>query len=199
MAIMSTEREIALRTARGYFDAGVRAVKPDQWHDPTPCSGWDVRALVNHVVGEQLWVPPLLAGQTIADVGTRFDGDQLGDDPAAVWRSGSEDAAAAWSAPGAWDRSVALSFGVVPATVYASQLTADMLIHGWDLAKAVGAAEPDEADLVRLVLADVEPDIENWRAAGAFGPAPETAPDADDLTRLLALAGRRRDWTPPTA
>ncbi|HEY1485410.1 MAG TPA: maleylpyruvate isomerase N-terminal domain-containing protein [Micromonosporaceae bacterium] len=51
------------------------------WQTPTPCAGWDVRALVNHIVNEDRWTAPLLAGATIAEVGDRFDGDLLGDDP----------------------------------------------------------------------------------------------------------------------
>ena len=47
----------------------------------TPCTEWDVRALVNHVLGEIRWAVPLFAGSTIAEVGDRFDGDLLGDDP----------------------------------------------------------------------------------------------------------------------
>jgi hypothetical protein len=56
----------------------VLAVRDDQWHAVTPCSEWDVRALVNHLVGENLWVPPLFEGKSIADVGDQFDGDVLG-------------------------------------------------------------------------------------------------------------------------
>src|SRR6266496_6391101 len=60
----------------------VNEVGPDQWSAPTPCSDWDVRALVNHVVGEERWTVPLMDGKTIADVGDSLDGDLLGDDPA---------------------------------------------------------------------------------------------------------------------
>ena len=69
----------------GEFDRRVRAVHPEQWANSTPCTEWDVRALVNHVVTEQLWAPLLLDGATVEDIGDRFDGDQLGDDPVAAW------------------------------------------------------------------------------------------------------------------
>ena len=58
-----------------------RGVGEDQWGAPTPCADWDVRELVNHVAGEDLWTAPLLEGSTIEEVGDRFDGDLLGDDP----------------------------------------------------------------------------------------------------------------------
>src|SRR5262245_46329534 len=60
----------------------VGEIRDDHWSLPTPCEGWDVRALVAHVVSEARWTSPLLAGLTIEQVGDQFDGDLLGDDPA---------------------------------------------------------------------------------------------------------------------
>jgi uncharacterized protein (TIGR03083 family) len=66
------------------FAALVGGVGPEQWHDDTPCSGWDVRTLVHHLLSEQRWVPLLFEGLTIEQVGDRFDGDLMGDD-ASAW------------------------------------------------------------------------------------------------------------------
>ena len=73
----------------------VEAIGDDQWADPTPCADWDVRALVNHVVGEDRWTAPLLGGSTIAEVGDRFDGDLLGADPAGSANDAAAEAVAA--------------------------------------------------------------------------------------------------------
>lgn len=63
------------RRAVEQWAARVAAVKNDQWVDPTPCTEWSVRELVNHVVAEELWTAPLLRGSTVQGVGSQFDGD----------------------------------------------------------------------------------------------------------------------------
>ena len=68
-----------------WFGANVRIIGEDQWRLPTPCTEWDVRALVSHLVYETRWVPPLLEGRTIQEVGDSFEGDLLGDDPKGAW------------------------------------------------------------------------------------------------------------------
>jgi hypothetical protein len=74
----------------------------------------NVRALVNHVLAEARWTPPLLAGRMIAEVGDALDGDLLGDDPLAAWDTGRDKAVAAAHAPGINSRIVHLSFGDTP-------------------------------------------------------------------------------------
>src|SRR4029079_8295807 len=59
----------------------VMAIGVGDWSRPTPCSEWSVRDLVRHLVYEELWAPPLLAGATIADIGDRFEGGIFRDDP----------------------------------------------------------------------------------------------------------------------
>src|SRR3954451_24748645 len=92
--------------AEGRFQSLVHQVTDDKWAAPTPCSDWDVRALVNHLVYEARWAPPLLEGKTIAEVGDRFDGDLLGDDPRAAYDDAVEAACRAIEAPGALDGTV---------------------------------------------------------------------------------------------
>ena len=177
--------------AVGEFDKRVRQVQPDQWHKPTPCAKWDVHQLVNHLVVEQLWVPLLLDGATVEDVGDRFDGDQLGDDPVAVWTSAAAAARQAFAAPGALRRSVELSYGRRPAEGYCQEMTMDLTVHAWDLARAIGADERLDAELVSDVLAFIEPQVDQLTGTGLFAPPIEVAADADTQTRLLALLGRQ--------
>jgi uncharacterized protein (TIGR03086 family) len=172
------------------FDARVRAVGDDQWELPTPCSDWNVRQLVNHLVYEDRWTVPLMEGSTIAEVGDRYEGDLLGDDPKGAWAESSTEAVAAVQGNGALERMVDLSSGPTPAGEYVSQLLADHLIHAWDLARAVGADERLDPELVEACaawFAEMEP---HYRAAGAIGERPETPPGADAQTTLLAAFGR---------
>jgi hypothetical protein len=66
----------------------VDSVHADQWHAPTPNTEWDVKQVANHIIGENLWAGELLRRKTIAEVGSKFDGDVAGADPAAAYRAG---------------------------------------------------------------------------------------------------------------
>ena len=150
-----------------------------------------MRTLVNHLVVEDLWAPPLLDGMTIAEVGDRFDGDLLGDDPHGAWTEASLAAADAVARPGVLSSRVHLSFGESSGEEYLSQLTCDHTIHAWDLARGIGADERLDAELVEFAAAYLGPQLDGWRAAGAFGPPVDVPDDADAQTRLLAMTGRR--------
>jgi len=173
------------------FARKVDAVEDDQWEDDTPCEGWDVRALVNHVVGEEMWTRPLVEGSTVEEVGDRFDGDVLGDDPRATTRAAAADAAAAMDG-GADGATVQLSFGETPIAEYAMQLTADHLIHGWDLAVATGQDRNLDAELVAAVADWFKEREDLYRQGGAIGPRVEAGGDVQ--SDLLAGFGRDPAW-----
>lgn len=172
------------------FAGKVARVRPDQWHAPTPCQDWDVRTLVNHVVSEQRWSVPLLAGATVAEMGDRFDGDLLGGDPVHAAAEAAEDAKAAVSETGVLGRSVHLSMGDASGAEYIHQLLADHLVHGWDLAVATGtdaALDPRAASACLTWFRDRE---DLYRSGGAIGPRLELASDASESDQLLAAFGR---------
>ena len=168
----------------------VAGIPEDRWHAGTPCDGWDVRALVNHVVSGNLWAAELAAGGTIEDVGDRLDGDVLGPDPVGSYSASAKAAAAAFRSPGALDAPCAVSYGPVPGSVYAGHRFIDVFIHGWDLAVASGQDTVLNADLMQACRQVLEPQLELFRGAGAFaGPLP-VPPGATDQTRFLAMLGR---------
>lgn len=179
------------RRAIDEFDRRVQAVDDDQWQRPTPCTEWNVRDLVNHVVSEARWLPPILEGKTMEEVGDRLEGDLLGQDPKAAWQDAANEAAEAVNAPGALEGTVHLSYGESPAEHYLTELTADIAVHSWDLARAVGADERLDPDLVELAYAAFGPQVEEWRSAGVFAAAVDVPTGAGRQTQLLALLGRR--------
>jgi uncharacterized protein (TIGR03086 family) len=181
--------ELHRRACEG-FGARVHQVGDDQWHLPTPCSDWDVHTLVNHLVNENRWTPPIFAGRTIAEVGDRFDGDLLGADPKAAWDDSAREAVEAVHGEGAMARTVHLSFGDVPGEEYATQLFADHLVHAWDLARAIGADERLDPELVDACARWFAEREELYRGAGIIAGRVDVGDDADPQTRLLAAFGR---------
>jgi uncharacterized protein (TIGR03086 family) len=185
----TTDERTIFGLASASFVERARKVGPEQWSGATPCTDWDVRLLVNHVAGEYLWVPEILAGKTIADVGDRLDGDVLGEDPLQSLVNARNAALNAVNSPGALETTAHLSFGDVPAGEYVKQMTIDSVIHSWDLAHAIGTDESLDPELVDFAYADLQGSAEEWRAGGAFGP--EQAPSGQSTqAKLLALTGR---------
>jgi len=179
----------AFKRASGGFVQRAQQLRDEQWSASTPCTEWDVRALVNHLVGEWLWMAPLIEGQTIAEVGNRFDGDVLGDEPLQRVVDAQHQAVAALEAPGALGRTVQLSFGDTPASDYAMQMTIDSTIHSWDLAHGMRGDDTLDPQLVDLVYGELMNVAESWRSGGAFGP--EKAPiDDSKQAKMIALTGR---------
>jgi uncharacterized protein (TIGR03086 family) len=189
-ADMAELAELFNRAVDG-FERHVRSVRADQWHNDTPDTEWDVRVLVNHVTVEQLWVPPLLEGKTIADIGDALDGDQLGDDPVATWQRAARDSRAAFGTPGVMQRSVVLSSGSRPVEEYAWEMTTDALIHSWDLARGIGADDTMDPELVDLIYERTLPFVDGLAATGLFAPPVPVPDDADPQTKLLAIFGRK--------
>lgn len=166
-------REIYSRCSAA-FGERVHAVD-GRWDAPTVNPGWDVRALVNHLVNEERWTPPLLGGATIAEVGDRFDGDLLGPDPLATYDEAAATALAAVLAEGTVEGVAHLSFGDRPAREYVLQLSADHLVHAWDLARALGTDEALDADVVEVLLGwYVEETEALYHRIGVIGPRVQT-------------------------
>ena len=178
--------------ARDAFGALVHGVAADGWSSPTPCSDWDVRTLVGHVVDEQRWVPPLLGElRTVADVGDALANDALGDDPAAAWDREAAAAYSVWDAPGALDREVALSRGPTPARAYATEMLTDLVVHGWDLAQGSGQPFTFDEATAQLLYDFWKPHAAMLAESGMFAPPVDVGADAPPSARLLALSGRR--------
>ena len=189
--------ELHARATEG-FGKLVAAVTDSRWSDPTPDTEWDVRALVRHLTYEQLWMPPLVTdGLSVPDVGDRYEGDILGNDPKAAWEAAAKDAVASVSGSGALERMVHLSGRDVTGERYAQEVFCDLAVHAWDLAVAIGADDMMDPVLLDAVWEVGRPMVDEWRGFGVFGELVPTPDEADKQTKLLAHYGRRRSWAPP--
>ncbi|MEY2415646.1 MAG: hypothetical protein QOH53_980 [Ilumatobacteraceae bacterium] len=176
----------ALATTRQF----VAGIGDDQWDLPTPCDGWTVRELVNHIVAGNLWAAQLGCGRTIADVGSDLDGDVLGADPVAAYDRSAEAAATVFELPGALDAPCAVSYGPVPGSVYAGHRLIDVLIHGWDVAAATGQPTRLDPSLIEACWEVVRPQLSLLQGSGAFGVEGTDSADSDPQTSLLGALGR---------
>jgi uncharacterized protein (TIGR03086 family) len=171
----------------------VRQVRPEQWHLPTPCSEWDVRQIVDHLVlGQQLFARAL-SGEPFDDAvaAVRAVPDRLGADPAAAYDESAAAMLAAFDAPGVLERPVRVPFGTVPGAVARHLRIVDALVHGWDLAQALGLPFDPPAALVEAELAASGPLLARVPAERKiFAPSRPVGDDAPPLERLVALLGR---------
>jgi uncharacterized protein (TIGR03086 family) len=177
-----------------FFADRVNAVKDDQWDDPTPCTEWTVRDLANHVTAENLWTVPLMQGATIEEVGDRFDGDVLGEDPIRSALAAGRAAIATVAEELPRGGTVQLSFGETPKEEYAFQLATDNLVHGWDLAVATGGDPRMDPHLVHAIGDWFDDREELYRGGGAVAERRELTGDAQH--DLLARFGRDATWGP---
>ena len=175
-----------------FFADRVNAVKEDQWDDPTPCTDWTVRDLANHVTYENLWTVPLMEGATIEEVGDRFEGDVLGEDPIGSALAAARAAIASVATQLPQGGTVQLSFGETPKEEYAMQLAADNLVHGWDLAVATGGDTRIDPHLVHAIADWFDDREEMYRDGGAISARRPLTGDAQH--DLLARFGRDAAW-----
>jgi uncharacterized protein (TIGR03086 family) len=160
----------------------VHGTKDDQLGDQTPCADWDVRALTGHVF--QVVTALEMAGRG-------------GPVPRELWSealTGADFAAAAR----AWDRPPAsvidMSGTPLPAPTVAMMLGADLVLHGWDLARATGQTLHCSAGDAEQTGRFLDGFAEQGHGMGLFAAPVPVPADAPPLVRALALSGRDPLW-----
>jgi uncharacterized protein (TIGR03086 family) len=163
----------------------VAGVHPDRFGDPTPCAGWDVRTLLNHLVWENLLWTSLARGAPRAD----FTADHLGDDHAAAFRTAAAATLAAFGRPGMLEQ----RYGDAPGWRLVEQVVIEMLVHGWDLATATGQPADLAPDVATATLPAVQAIYGALprTAGGSFAPEQPVPAGATPADRLAAYLGRR--------
>ncbi|TWF80973.1 uncharacterized protein (TIGR03086 family) [Pseudonocardia hierapolitana] len=179
-------------------------VTPADLGRPTPCAGWDLRALLEHMAGQDRgFAAAVRAARAGDDVDvSAFAPHPLGPSPAATIADGLDDVVAAFAA-GADGLVLMPEFDRrLPLPVLVQMHLIDTLVHGWDVAATLGVQADYgsrlDADVVAAALAMSEqiPDDEYRETPGAtFAHALPAPQDAGPWTRVLTLLGRDPAWT----
>jgi uncharacterized protein (TIGR03086 family) len=186
---LAAEQALAdLQAAIAGAETLVAGISAGQWDAPTPCTGVDVRALVNHLVAGNLHFVSLVYGTPRPD----GDADLLGANPAEAFRAAAASLTTALGTAGMIDRTYPLPFGQVPGLGLIEIRLIEHLGHGWDLAAATGQPAPFPGDLAERGLAVARRQLED-RPAGAhspFGAEVGVSPHAPAIDRLAGFLGR---------
>lgn len=179
------------------FETLISRVPDDQWTAQSPCKDWDARGVVGHVVARlREMLKPLGRAPSPAP--------SVEDDPLGAFRVARADVEAVLDDPVLAKSRTQSPLGTLPAEEMIDRVASqDIVIHGWDLAKATGQSASINLVDVRAIFPRAasmprelrEPDV--FGPGVAFGPpvkVPEGAPAQD---RLLAMLGRDPRWTPP--
>ena len=162
--------------------AVLRAIGPDQLDRPTPCADFTVRALLTHL---SEWAPILGA----AGGGTAAPASSLPDQLA--WL------ADVWSQPSAWAGTTTMGGGdPLPARLVGGMALGEIVVHGWDLARATGQTVSWDDEVLTFLHREVEGTAELGRQVKAYGPEVAVPGGASVLDRTLGLTGRDPQWTP---
>jgi uncharacterized protein (TIGR03086 family) len=167
------------------FGARVEATPDDQWSAQSPCPDWKARDIVAHVVGSQRALTGAIEGTPVEAVPDDAD-------PKALWRASMPKLVAALQTPGALEKQVAGPMGDMPIEFMLGRfLSNDVLVHTWDLARAVGGDERLDQDAVGHAFEGLKPVDAMLRRPGVFGDKVEPPEGADLQTSFLCFLGRR--------
>lgn len=165
----------------------IAGIPLDQWTAPTPCSEWNVRDVVSHLVGTNLVFVALIEGEAMPDRAA----NHLGDDPVAAYRASAAAVEAAFGGPGVLERSIPGPLGDATGAERLTIRLADLLAHGWDLAQATGSRVTLPGDLAEQSLAFMQKLMSGQPRAGRFDEPQPTDDTAAPIDRLAAFLGRR--------
>jgi uncharacterized protein (TIGR03086 family) len=178
----------ALNETFDHAHAVVAGVKPEQLVNATPCSEWNVEALLSHVFGVVGNIGDAVA--TGAPTGKPNE-MALSDDLAGQFRSLADSTLAAWKTAGL-DGETNIGAGPMPRQVAMSINLLDTATHSWDLARATGQPEELPAELATLLLGICQGFItDEIRSFAGFAPAVPVAADASATHQLVAFLGRQ--------
>jgi uncharacterized protein (TIGR03086 family) len=178
----------------------VDGVQLDHLDRPTPCGDWSLRDLLAHMIGQNYGFADAIEGNG-ADPAV-FADVPVGEWPAADYRSSAERAVAAFGAPGALDRDVEVAVLRGGVMLPGAQVTGfhlvDYVVHGWDVARSIGAVPLYDRTVLEIALDVAEAVPDRARSDDPQTPFRPTVPtsSSDLLDRIVANLGRSPDWMP---
>ena len=185
----------ALSQSNQEFESRLRQVSDDQWDLPTPCTEWTVRELTNHMLLGTRMSVQLLAGASQQDVIAGLGDDLMAgnQDPIADFVDLATQMQEGFAAPNGLEGTVDHPMGEIPRTMFVGFRIMDNGTHAWDLARAIGADETLDANLVSRMWDDIQPMADGLGELGMFGEGAsgDLGEDAPLQTRYLDLVGRR--------
>jgi uncharacterized protein (TIGR03086 family) len=191
-----TIQEVFIESEKA-LTAVVDQIKDNQWSMVMPAafntrlqSSPTLREVINYHAYDDIWVPDTLAGKTIDEVGDKYKGDLLGEDPKEAWHKIVESSIAAVREADL-EKNVHLTYGDYPAREYLTHIISFRALRAIDIARAIGVNDKLPEALVQDLWDLFLPEAENWRKMGVFGPKIEVAESADLQSRLLGLTGRQ--------
>ncbi|MFI0483916.1 TIGR03086 family metal-binding protein [Actinomadura sp. 9N215] len=166
------------------------AVARDQLSNATPCTGYSVGDLIDHVDLVAEGAAALALKETSESAGREPSAANLGDDwwdgvAAHLWALG-----AAWKDPAAWQGSTDAGGLELPNDVWGKIALTEVVVHGWDLAKATGQPVDMPEEAVRACLDHVAVFVPNAPVPALWGPAVEVPADAPLIDRVVGITGR---------
>ncbi|WP_297617984.1 TIGR03086 family metal-binding protein [Nocardia sp.] len=184
------------------FERRLRTVRGGQWVGPTPCTEWNVRQLVNHMVRGNLNYVLLVNGGGREEFLRMREVDAMGDDPVSAYVASVRESREAFAAPGVLDQVVDYPMGQASGRQALAVRTADTVIHTWDLARAIGAEDLLDTDLIAWIdghLEEIYAGLSEMPASvdtsHRYFAVPESANAGAETRqdRLLRLMGRNPD------
>lgn len=189
--------------ARG-VDVAVTAIRgadPARFDGPSPCSEFTVRQALSHLAfGLLLAEYAALRKDWEPGWAGSNDAPYLVGVPEGEWaaRAAAQGEATkrAWADPAAWEGEASFGGGAMPAAAIGSMMTAEFVVHGWDVAAGSGQRLDVPAGLGEAVLEAVDSIASMGRDGGWYGPEVEVPSDASAFERALGASGRDPGWKP---
>lgn len=169
--------------------ATVDCIEERHFKNSTPCTDWDCQALVNHMLYELVWVPDMLAGKTVNEVGNKYDGNLLGKNHVKTWQEAADQATEAINHADL-NQTVHLSRGDVTAGQYLQEMGSELFIHAWDAAQSLNCSLVMENDMASAVHHSYS-GHKSELLGREFDESFDVPENSRLQTKLLALVGRR--------